>query len=489
MDIQKYRSEFVIYIVDADTKTNSRLKEILVGVNYQVETFATAELILNHVREAPPHIIFTGADLEFINQIKKLSSDIEVVFFGKKTDGIESIKRGAFTFIEKPFSEAELLSTADRLVEHIFLRLQNEQLIEELNQKAPTNVSAGSDYVTHIIEKTSNLDDPDRVAKFLAEEMSHVAQQRPVIFLKYLSLHQSLTVTASAQIPLDEIRNVGIKLDHYDEKNISFLLGEPEKFKELKELMLELFKCPHFSAFPLRVDGKVAGLFVVFADMKGREETLNKILAVGALGYHNAVLNTKVRDLATRDPLTGLYNRRYFNEKLDEEMNRARRTHYPLALIHLDIDNLKKYNDAHGHLMGDVIIKSVGQIILKTSRKTDIAVRLGGTEFAVLCTATAGVGAAIKAEKIRLTVEATKFPHSDTQPLGKITISAGVSEYPTIVSDSLGLFRAADDALFKVKQGGRNRVCLSEAPTNFKPDFEPLPIPGFQALPPNQIQT
>jgi len=222
--------------------------------------------------------------------------------------------------------------------------------------------------------------------------------------------------------------------------------------------------------------------------MIDHEELVNNMVALGALSYHNAILNNRVQDFAIRDLLTGVYNRRYFNEKIDEEINRARRTHYPLSLVHIDIDNFKKYNDTHGDVMGDIIIKSVAQIILKTSRKNDIVVRLNGEEFAILCPATAGVGAAVKAEKIRLTVEATKFPQSETQPGGKISISAGVTEYPTIVSDSLGLIRAADDALFKVKRGGGNRVCLAEAPANFKPDFEPLTVPGFQALPPNQIR-
>jgi len=489
MDIQKYRSEFAIFIVDADTKTNAKLKEILEGAKFQVETFATVDLILNRIKKAPPHIVFSGADLNIINEVKKMSSDIEIVFFGKKTEGIEALKRGAFSFIEKPFSEAELLSTADRVIEHIFLRLQNEQLIEELNQKKTSTDSSGDDSISRLIEKTSNIDDADKVARFVAEELSHLAHQRPVIFLKYLPAHHSLTVTASIQIPLDEIRTVGIKVGHYDEKNISFILGEPEKFKELRELMTELFKCQDFSAVPLRVENKVVGIFVIFKPMKDQEETICKIMGLGALGYHNAILNEKVRDLAIRDSLTGLYNRRYFNEKLDEEMNRARRTHYPLSLVHIDIDNFKNYNDTHGDIMGDIIIKSIAQIILKTSRRTDITVRLGNEEFAILCPATAGVGAAIKAEKIRLTVEATKFPNGETQPGGKLTVSAGVSEYPTIVSNALTLFRAADDALFKVKQGGKNRVCLAEAPTNFKPDFEPLTIPGFQALPPNQIQT
>jgi len=489
MDIQKYRSEFVIFIVDADVKTNSKLKEILERVDYQVETFASSELILNRVKRAPPHIVFSGTEVELVSQIKKLSLDIEVVYFGKKPDGIEALKRGAFSFIEKPFSEAELLSTCDRIVEHIFLKLQNEQLLEQLNKKSSHNDSGVIECLTRLTDRVSNVDNPDTVAQFVSEEMSFIAQNSPVIFLKYLSTHQTLTITASAHIPMNEVKKVGIKMDNYDEKNISFILGEPEKFKELKELMAEIFKCPEFAAIPLRADSKVVGVFVIFSRAKKFEESITKIVNLGSLAYHKVLLMNKVHDLAARDSLTGLFNRPHFNEKLEEELNRARRTHYPLSLIHIAIDNFKKYNDTHGDTMGNIIIKSVAQIISKTSRKTDFPVRFGAAEFAILCPATAGVGAAIKAEKIRLTVENTKFPHSETQPLGKITISAGVTEYPTIVSDGITMVRSADDALFKVKEGGRNRVCLAEAPANFKPDFEPLVVPGFQALPPNQIQT
>jgi len=100
--------------------------------------------------------------------------------------------------------------------------------------------------------------------------------------------------------------------------------------------------------------------------------------------------------------------------------------------------------------------------------------RLGGEEFGILCAHTPGVGAAIKAEKIRLTIENTKFPNGEKQPLGKVTVSMGVSEFPSFVNDGQALIRSADDALYKVKQGGRNRVCMAEAPANFKPEFTPV---------------
>jgi diguanylate cyclase (GGDEF)-like protein len=105
--------------------------------------------------------------------------------------------------------------------------------------------------------------------------------------------------------------------------------------------------------------------------------------------------------------------------------------------------------------------------------------RLGGEEFAILCAHTAASGAAIKAEKIRLTVENTKFPHGEKQPMGKVSISLGVSEYPSFVIDSQALIRSADDALYKVKQGGRNRVAMADVPQGFTPEFQALTPPPY----------
>jgi diguanylate cyclase (GGDEF)-like protein len=171
-----------------------------------------------------------------------------------------------------------------------------------------------------------------------------------------------------------------------------------------------------------------------------------------------------------------LYNRRYFNEKLDEEISRSRRTKMPVSLVYMDIDHFKKYNDQNGHPMGDQLLKMFSTILAKTSRKNDIVSRIGGEEFVIILPHTDAQGAAIKAEKLRRTIESTKFPFAEKQPMGFVSSSIGVSEYPTLAGDPESLVKAADDALYKIKSTTRNRVGLAEAPPGFKPDFVPIPV-------------
>src|SRR5690606_5999552 len=120
---------------------------------------------------------------------------------------------------------------------------------------------------------------------------------------------------------------------------------------------------------------------------------------------------------------------------------------------------------------GDLLLKAISKLMQKTSRTSDIVARLGGEEFSIILPHTDLMGAAVKAEKLRQAVESTKFPFGETQPMGFISISIGVSEYPSISRDAEGLIKAADDALYKVKETSRNRVCVAQAIEGFEPDF------------------
>src|SRR5690606_10409083 len=111
----------------------------------------------------------------------------------------------------------------------------------------------------------------------------------------------------------------------------------------------------------------------------------------------------------------------YFNDRLDEEVTRSRRTKMPVSLVYMDIDHFKKYNDQNGHPMGDQLLKMVATVLQKTSRKNDVVCRIGGEEFVLILPHTDSKGAAIKAEKLRRTIEATTFPFGEKQPLGRIT--------------------------------------------------------------------
>lgn len=162
--------------------------------------------------------------------------------------------------------------------------------------------------------------------------------------------------------------------------------------------------------------------------------------------------------LSQTDPLTGLFNRRGLDERMQIEILRAKRYRHPLSVVMIDIDHFKNYNDAHGHLEGDVILKQVAELFRIHVRETDVVARFGGEEFLILLTETAKAEALEVAEKIRAAVSVWPFPHAGTQPEGKLTISLGVATSSADLSEAQELIDKADHALYGAKNAGRNRV-------------------------------
>jgi diguanylate cyclase (GGDEF)-like protein len=164
--------------------------------------------------------------------------------------------------------------------------------------------------------------------------------------------------------------------------------------------------------------------------------------------------NEELARLATRDALTGVYNRRRFDERLDECFQTLRRTGRPSALLAIDADHFKRINDTHGHPAGDAVLLQLAQLLSEQVRATDFVARYGGEEFVVLLPDVGTVAdAAIVAEKIRAAVAGAVFPG-----VGQVTISIGVSVSDTADPDASALTRRADAALYQAKAAGRNRV-------------------------------
>jgi diguanylate cyclase (GGDEF)-like protein len=173
--------------------------------------------------------------------------------------------------------------------------------------------------------------------------------------------------------------------------------------------------------------------------------------------YHIAIF-----DLVTRDGLTGAFNKRKFDEELEREFARARRYERPLALILADIDHFKNVNDTYGHLVGDFVLKHVASIVRGALRAEQVFARVGGEEFAILSPELQPDGARFFAEKLRARIESTVC-HQDDDEIG-ITCSFGVSGVGADVTRPDDLIRAADRALYRSKNTGRNRVTLSGDP-------------------------
>ena len=164
-----------------------------------------------------------------------------------------------------------------------------------------------------------------------------------------------------------------------------------------------------------------------------------------------------VREQAVTDALTGLYNRRYFEEALEKEVQRAKRQKQPFSIIGIDLDYLKKINDTYGHTFGDLAIKTIADVLKSNARSVDVPARIGGEEFNVLLPGINSEGAMIAAERIRKSIEAVEI---DT--IGHITGSLGVATYFEHSEDVEELLELTDQAMYTSKRNGRNRVTIAE---------------------------
>lgn len=162
--------------------------------------------------------------------------------------------------------------------------------------------------------------------------------------------------------------------------------------------------------------------------------------------------------LSITDPLTGIYNRRYFDERYSREIMRAVRYKRSLSLLMIDIDFFKRYNDTLGHLMGDMALKQVAEILGQKLRRADILARYGGEEFVVLLPEIRRKNTQIVAEKLRAAIEFEKFDGQEKLPQKNVTISVGSASFPEDANSAEELIKLADDALYAAKKAGRNCV-------------------------------
>jgi diguanylate cyclase (GGDEF)-like protein len=192
---------------------------------------------------------------------------------------------------------------------------------------------------------------------------------------------------------------------------------------------------------------------------------------------HNAAMAIKNAEIfeitekeAITDGLTGLYTIRYFQERLTEELNHAKRRKTGIALAMIDADNFKTLNDTLGHPEGDKCLKTLADIMRKFTRESDLVCRIGGDEFVIILKEIDKNNALLKAELVRQAVEAT-FKNSTV----KITTSIGLACFPEDGDNKKDLIASADAALYKSKKLGRNRVSIATGPITSDFKMEPLP--------------
>ncbi|MGQ9688586.1 MAG: diguanylate cyclase [Desulfobaccales bacterium] len=241
--------------------------------------------------------------------------------------------------------------------------------------------------------------------------------------------------------------------------------------------------CPHIMAasggpylcVPLMAHGEVLGILhlvagVISADAVFQESSdplpssirqlARRVGEHLSLALANLELRESLHQQAIRDPLTGLFNRRYLEVTLERELSRMRRQDAPLGVVMLDVDHFKRFNDTYGHEAGDALLKSLGSFLKTHVRREDIPCRFGGEEFVLVLPSTPLEVLSQRAEELRRGVEQLKVLF-EGRSLGKVTVSLGLAVFPVHGDSGEALLRAADLALYKAKESGRNRLVMA----------------------------
>ena len=212
---------------------------------------------------------------------------------------------------------------------------------------------------------------------------------------------------------------------------------------------------------PLYADGRSTGVLVCEHGLRSGSRIERRVVSMierfaghGALALANTLLVERLRLLADTDGLTGIANRRTLDRAIDRELARAARTGGSVSVLLLDLDHFKRLNDEHGHQTGDEMLRQVAALLSAGSRAGDTVARYGGEEFVVVLPECTAAEAVVRADELRRTIECAATPVA-------VTVSGGVADYPGQASDASSLVRLADEALYRSKRDGRNRITAS----------------------------
>jgi len=326
--------------------------------------------------------------------------------------------------------------------------------------------------LSRILSSTLNMEEVFRLALHL------IGRSLQVDAYSLLLLDEAsgrLTVKAAFGLPEERTHTLSLALG----EGISGFVAEKARpllvpDVSVDERFLERSCFPEHGAFlcvPLQIKrGPVIGVLNAHkpepqAFTRGDIEQFQAVANQVAVALENAQLYQRTKELSSRDELTGLFNRRYFFENLETEIQRARRYRRSFTILMLDLDQFKHYNDTHGHLCGDQVLRQVAELLLGNTRRADVVARFGGEEFVIMLPEIDRQAGALVAEKIRVKLSQYPFHGRERQPGGQLTVTIGLGAYPFDSDNGLELVDVADRALYVGKRQGGNRVVLASDQT------------------------
>ncbi len=508
------KGELSILIVDDDTEdlllTESLLLEGFKGVALEVDLASSFDEGLSQIEKTPydafifDYRLGAKSGLDLLRDVRARGIDTPVVFLtgqGDEEVAVAAMRLGAADYLLKSKVSESLFRSSLRYVIELHekekLQKQTEQQLREMNQELQRWVKELESHSRASV-MINDLDAHLQVCVSSEEAYAVIARRLP----------QFLPKRSGALCVFDGSRNLVEAVAVWGDDTLQnrvftpaecwgFRRGRPYSVRDSNTEIV----CPHLRSsgwtshlcLPMTALSGTLGVLVLqgpppgatTADREppaetGAEQRFAETLAehIG-LALANLKLSEALRTQSVRDPLTGLFNRRYMEESLLRAVSGAARHNLPVAVLMLDLDRFKEFNDARGHAAGDALLRDVGAFLQSHTRKEDVACRYGGDEFVVILPEVSLLAASLRADQIRQEFHKVIEAHGNGGET-TITLSIGIAGAPEHGTTSKALLEAADAALYKAKRAGCDRVVIE--PTPAPPNGGPVPAQFETAL-------
>ncbi|MBC7371819.1 MAG: GGDEF domain-containing protein [Bdellovibrionaceae bacterium] len=490
MNIREQSSQFSIFVYTSDVDQGASAKVSLSKAGYDAYYFQELDAFFERLQQMTPHLVVfstmsvQGALSDFVNRILSVSAEVKLIAMAEpqqfealsqyNTLGLMDV-----VSVEGPALDLRVLWAADQVCETLYLTYQNEQLFADwkVAQSQKENLQRMIDDQKAVVEETSQMLVSGRLADYRSSQSKEEVLQKyferlekiQAIYFKFLPSLRSFVATNASGFTAQQIQGVGCQLENQDLDDLNTQITVGLLPPVMIEMLKKVFQMNNAKVLPLFVQNSIEGVVIYRGDL-GKAEGLRvgEEFSLFSLCYSYFSLEKRVEALDVQDYTTELYNQRYYAEKLNEEWERSRRSKQPVSVMKISIDDFYEIEQTLGLNVRDGILKTVSDFIRKTIRANDVACRTQMNEIAVILPQTTKKGAALLGERLRRIVESSSVVDSGV----KVSISVGVSEYPSLADSVPGLDETSTKALNHIMEKGGNRICLYKAPGEFTPEFE-----------------
>ena len=429
-----------ILVLDDEASILEVLLELLQEVSYECVTTTSAHEALELLEKEKFSLLITDLKMpemhgiEVVKRAKAHDKDLAVIVVTallEVTNAIDAMRSGADDYLLKPFNLTEITLSVDKALDRRRLIIENRRHQNELE--------------TRVEDATKDL---KSINVELQETKDYLENLLDSSIDAIMTTNETGTITfcndgASKMLGYSQGEFVGQDV-------VKFFTGDAEEVNYLRRMLKSDKPVQNYETELIHKNGDLLNVNMSISLVKNTSGAVVSILAICKDITDQKRLESELKELSIKDSLSGLYNQRYFYERIEAELDRAARQGRPLSLLMIDVDDFKPYNDRHGHLEGDRVLKAVGQVVEECTREhVDIGFRYGGDEFTVVLPEAAEPQALRIAERIRTLFRERRFDI--------LTLSIGLMSYVKGMSMK-AFIRAADSMMYEAKRSGGNRV-------------------------------